>query len=196
MKHFFSILILTLLSLSAKAQTYSSTAQTYKLYTSDVELPSALVHDIFQDHTGVVWIATEDGLTRFDGVKFYTYKFNKQTGSLTSEMTKDETNGTLYYTNTIALQFTRLEGEKHFEIEALSRGQLSVIVLDNNGKYWFVGYDGYVSAANTTAQSGQSFDDLSGYNTTMSAMSAHLPFEITKATFDSLPIEAAPVEAE
>lgn len=131
-----------------------------------------------------------------EGVKFYTYKFNKQTGSLTSEMTKDETNGTLYYTNTIALQFTRLEGEKHFEIEALSRGQLSVIVLDNNGKYWFVGYDGYVSAANTTAQSGQSFDDLSGYNTTMSAMSAHLPFEITKATFDSLPIEAAPVEAE
>lgn len=131
-----------------------------------------------------------------EGVKFYTYKFNKQTGSLTSEMTKDETNGTLYYTHTINLQFTRLEGAKHLEIEALSKGQLSVIILDNNNRYWFVGYDGYVSAASTTAQTGQSFDDLSGYNTTLTAMSAHLPFEITAEDFATLPVEAAPVEAE
>lgn len=130
-----------------------------------------------------------------EGAKFYTYKFNKQTGSLTSEMTKDETNGTLYYTHTITLQFTRLEGAKHMEIEALSKGQLSVIVLDNNNRYWFVGFDGYVSANATTAQTGQSFDDLSGYNTTLTAMSAHLPFEITKETFDTLPVEAAPTEA-
>lgn len=134
--------------------------------------------------------------TLAEGAKFYTYKFNKQTGSLTSEMTKDETNGTLYYTHTITLQFTRLEGAKHIEIEALAKGQLSMIILDNNNRYWFVGFDGYVSSDSVTAQTGQSYDDLSGYNTTLSAMSAHLPFEITKEVFDALPVEAAPTEAE
>lgn len=124
---------------------------------------------------------TLTGLTMEDSKKFMGYRFNKQTGSLTSTLTKDEQNGTRYYTNEIVLQFTRMEAKKHLEIEALAAGQLAVIVLDNNNKYWYVGYDDYVSATEATAQSGQSFDDLNGYNTTMSAMSAYLPFEIVDA---------------
>lgn len=116
----------------------------------------------------------------------YHYGFAKQTGSLNSEMTKDEANGTLYYTNTIALQFNRLEAEKHMEIEALAKGQLIVIVRDNNNKYWYCGYDSYVSADAATAATGQSFDDLNGYTTSLSTMSAFLPFEIEFATFEAL----------
>lgn len=111
--------------------------------------------------------------------KFHAYNFAKQTGSLTSTLTVDETNGVRYYTNEIVLQFNKMEAKKHLEVEALAAGQLAVIVADNNGKYWYVGADNYVSASAATAQSGQSFGDLNGYNTTMSAMSAYMPFEIT-----------------
>lgn len=121
--------------------------------------------------------------------KFYAYNFAKQTGSLTSTLTKDETNGTRYYTNEIALQFNKLEANKHLEISALAAGQLAVIILDNNGKYWFVGYDSYVSATEGTAQTGQGFDDMNGYNLTMSAMSAYLPFEIPADIFADIPVE-------
>lgn len=111
---------------------------------------------------------------------FFPYSFAKQTGSLTSTITIDEANGVRYYTNEIALQFNKMEAEKHLEIEALAAGELVVIVLDNNGKYWAVGYDNYVSATAAGAQSGQAFGDLNGYTTTMSAMSAYLPFEVEK----------------
>ncbi len=133
-------------------------------------------------HTVSAITATTDATTG----KFEKYTFAKQTGSLTSTLTKDEANGTRYYTNQVVLQFSKMEAWKHLEIEALSAEQLVAIIKDNNNKYWFVGYDGYLSAAEATAQSGQSYDDLNGYNTTMNAMSAYLPFEITYSQFSSL----------
>ena len=36
-------------------------------------LPSSLINDIKQTSDGYVWIATEDGLTRYDGAKCETY---------------------------------------------------------------------------------------------------------------------------
>lgn len=145
-----------------------------------------------------VWITNYDDVTLADasgdtikvsditiaegGNKFISYAFAKQTGSLTSTVTIDEANGVRYYTNEIALQFNKMEAKKHLEVEALAAGQLAVIVLDNNGKYWYVGADSYVSATEVSGQSGQSFGDLNGYNTTMSSMEAHMPYEIVADT--------------
>lgn len=118
--------------------------------------------------------------------KFYGYEFARQTGSLTSTITVDEANGVRYYTNVAALQFSRLEAEKHVEIEALAQGQLVGIFHDTNDNYWFVGYDSYMGLTEATAQTGQAFSDLSGYNTSLSQISAHLPYKIEKATFEAL----------
>ena len=114
------------------------------------------------------------------------YSFAKQTGSLTSTMTKDEANGTRYYTNSIALQFNKMEAWKHLEIEALGAERLVCVVKDLNGNLWAVGVDSYVSADETVAQSGQSFDDLNGYTLTLNQMSAHLPFKMTDAQLTSI----------
>lgn len=51
--------------------------QSYKLFTSDRELSSSLINYIFQDRNGMIWVATEDGLNRYDGVKFTIYKHKK-----------------------------------------------------------------------------------------------------------------------
>lgn len=53
-----------------------SYGQSYKLFTADRELSSSLINNIFQDRNGIVWIATEDGLNRYDGAKFTVYKHN------------------------------------------------------------------------------------------------------------------------
>lgn len=63
------VFILLLLMLSSLAY-----GQSYKLFTSDRELSSSLINYIFQDRNGMMWIATEDGLNRYDGVKFTIYK--------------------------------------------------------------------------------------------------------------------------
>ncbi|AYN01333.1 two-component regulator propeller domain-containing protein [Chryseobacterium sp. 3008163] len=52
-------------------------AQNYSLnntfHTDNSKLPSNLIFDLEQDDKGFLWIATEDGLSRFDGLNFFNY---------------------------------------------------------------------------------------------------------------------------
>ena len=63
------LFILTLLLLAC----LTGRAQSFRFLTSDNELPSSMINDLFQDHYGFVWIATENGLVRFDGARYVTY---------------------------------------------------------------------------------------------------------------------------
>ena len=49
-------------------------AQSDKLYTADRELSSSLINQIYQDRNSFIWVATENGLNRYDGAKFTIYK--------------------------------------------------------------------------------------------------------------------------
>lgn len=59
---------LILLVLSARAQHYN-----YTRFTVKDGLASNTVYDIKQDKDGFIWMATDAGLSRFDGRKFVTY---------------------------------------------------------------------------------------------------------------------------
>lgn len=48
--------------------------QSPKLFTTDNDLSSSLINQIYQDRNGFIWVATEDGLNRYDGAKFTIYK--------------------------------------------------------------------------------------------------------------------------
>ncbi|MDT0688779.1 two-component regulator propeller domain-containing protein [Salegentibacter sp. F188] len=52
-------------------------AQSGRLFSTDSELSSSLVNDVHQDSKGFIWIATEDGLNRYDGSKFTIFKQNR-----------------------------------------------------------------------------------------------------------------------
>lgn len=49
-------------------------AQTGTLYSTDNVLSSSLINCIYQDSRNYIWIATEDGLNKFDGVRFSNYR--------------------------------------------------------------------------------------------------------------------------
>ena len=74
-------------------------------------------------------------ITLEEDAKWYNYQFRKGTGSLTSTLNVDETAGTNYVSNELALVFTKMETKKRIEIAALSIGQLVVVVEDSNGKF-------------------------------------------------------------
>ena len=38
-------------------------------------LPSSVVYDIFQDSKGFIWIASDEGLLKYNGYLFYFYNF-------------------------------------------------------------------------------------------------------------------------
>ena len=139
--------------------------------------------------TQTATIAAKEGASAT--AKLYAYDIVANTGGLTSTVTKNEQNGTRYYTNTIAMQFNRLEATKHLEVQAMAAEALVAIVETNDSKYWVVGADSYLSATESNVQTGSSFDDLNGYTISLAARSAYLPFEIQKEGFSSLISTAA-----
>lgn len=67
MRHLF-LLCCILLSAGALAQKY-----TFKNYTVEDGLAQSQINDINQDQKGYLWISTESGLSRFDGLSFRNY---------------------------------------------------------------------------------------------------------------------------
>lgn len=56
-------------------------SQTSTLFTTDNQLSSSLINQVFQDSHGLIWIATENGLNRYDGAKFVQYKHHEGDGT-------------------------------------------------------------------------------------------------------------------
>jgi len=71
MKKFIQILIVLIVAIN------SIYAQTGKLFTTDSELSNSLINTVFQNSRNYIWIATEDGLNKYDGVKFTIYRNEK-----------------------------------------------------------------------------------------------------------------------
>jgi signal transduction histidine kinase/ligand-binding sensor domain-containing protein len=66
------LIYLLLLNIACAAQAPLRVVQ----YNVDQGLSQSSVYSIFQDHYGFIWMATGDGLNRFDGSKFIAYKGN------------------------------------------------------------------------------------------------------------------------
>ena len=107
--------------------------------------------------------------------KFKEYSFRKNTASLTKTATKDDAAGTSFVTSEVALKFAKMDNAKRTEMQALLTGNVYVIVLDNNGEYWFLGYDSYCSASAATGESGTSLGDANQYTINLSAETVEFP---------------------
>lgn len=123
---------------------------------------------------------TITGITMANTATFKPYQFRKNTGSMTSTLTADETNGLNYVTTELSLVFTKMDTAKRVEMAALSLGQLAVIVLDSNGIYWYITPDDYASASAGTGETGTAKGDRNAYTLTLSVENDSYPIEITE----------------
>ncbi|WP_207431390.1 hybrid sensor histidine kinase/response regulator transcription factor [Sabulibacter ruber] len=48
------------------------------MFSVDLELSNSLIHQVYQDSKGIIWVATQDGLNRYDGSKFTIYRQDKK----------------------------------------------------------------------------------------------------------------------
>lgn len=126
------------------------------------------------------------GITMSGDTKFKPYQFRKQTGSMTSTLTVDETAGVNYVSTELSLVFTKMETAKRVEMSALAIGQLAVIVEDSNGKYWYLGYDDYVSATAGGGNTGTAKGDGNNYTLTLRDESDTYPYEISKDAVEAV----------
>ena len=61
-------------------------------------LPSNSVYDILQDSKGFIWLAHDEGLTRYDGYEFKTYTSKEQISKAGSDIHEDKY-GRIWYEN-------------------------------------------------------------------------------------------------
>lgn len=158
-----------------------------KLFIADFDAVHVTV-----DYTG----QTVSSITGDSGAYFYTYVLENEVGSATSTLTKGS-GGVHYYTQEINIQFAKMDPAKSLEMQALSKGHVAAVTLDNNGEYWYYGADRYLSGEDTVAQSGQGFDDLNGYTSVLRGRSGYMPFQLTGSALTAFlsMVEDAPVEA-
>ena len=113
--------------------------------------------------------------------KFVTFEFNKNGGNYIEAAPISLENGSTYFEITVNLTIPRREVAKRNAIALLAAGQrnLDIIVLDQNGLYWYIGY---ANGANLTALgegSGVSKADGSKYSLTFLAEEPELAYEVT-----------------
>lgn len=116
---------------------------------------------------------------------FKKYEFRRGTANLTETHTADETTGNNFVTAELSLVFTKKDTAKRVEMAALSVGQLAVIVLDSNGKYWYMGIDDYVSASAGGSESGTAKSDRNAYTITLKTESNSYCYEVDPKVFAS-----------
>src|SRR5574344_348189 len=143
---------------------------------------SGLVRDCSPSMGGIVeaLIANKDDVTEISAssdmissitmassAKFKRYAFARNTGSLTSNYTIDQTTGVRYVASDLVLVFNRMETAKRVEISALAQNDLVIIVKDANGKYWLLGKDEPVNATAGDGLTGTARADRNGYSITL-----------------------------
>lgn len=144
---------------------------------------------LIANHADVTAVTVTAGkvtaITMASSAKFYKYLFKKNSASFTSTRTIND-NGGNYVASEITMTFGRMDTAKRLEIEALSLGDLAVIVKDRNGVYHYFGKDEPVTASGGSAQSGQGLDDLNGYQVVLSDNSEEYPNEVDADIIDDL----------
>ena len=58
--------------------------QNARLYLPETGLPNSQVNRIYQDRSNYIWICTEGGLVRFDGMRFETYQHDRESANCLS----------------------------------------------------------------------------------------------------------------
>lgn len=103
-------------------------------------LSQSTVVDIFQDRTGYVWLATEDGLNRFDGVSFKVYRHDPSDaaslpGSFVWDI-KEDNAGNLWIATINGLALWERASDRMLRQEKLAGRYIRALELTKDNALW------------------------------------------------------------
>lgn len=128
-------------------------AQEGRLLTADKDISSSMITHIYQDHEGIIWISTEDGLNRYDGAKFSIIGRDKEKKTSINNhhirRTFEDSRGRFYITTLNGVQIYDRGLEEFTDIPlylerggTISNANTSSIIEKRNGEIW-IGTSGY-----------------------------------------------------
>ncbi|MGB5894080.1 MAG: two-component regulator propeller domain-containing protein, partial [Ignavibacteriaceae bacterium] len=140
---FYSIIVATLL---ISTSLYAQSNYHFKIFADVEKLSNNQVTDFFQDSYGFMWIATEDGLNRYDGRNVKIYKnvqgdVESLPDNATMQVIEDE-NKDIWVAcyNAIGKLDRKTDKFKKYSLDHLSFKSPPTFyraILDNEGRIWF-----------------------------------------------------------
>lgn len=114
-------------------------AQMFSLrnYTVDDGLAQSVIYDVQQDPNGFVWFSTQDGISRFNGVKFENFSSEKGLITNLARVIAFDSEGALWVGTDLGLSIMR---GNHFEslseINGREINKIRTILKDRDGSMW------------------------------------------------------------
>lgn len=92
------------------------------------------------DGMGAFTTGTNGEITDYaTSVNWYGFVPSKHTGNYVETINVSTENGTVYYNGVLTLNYTKAEQSKINTIIEMAKGELAMIFLDENDKYWWLG---------------------------------------------------------
>lgn len=140
-KHILTILLFVA---TINFSSFNTIAQPYFFRHYQVEngLSNNAIYCSIQDKNGFMWFGTKDGLNRFDGYYFKTFKINNAKNSLVPDLIyciSADKKGTLWVGSSKGLCFYDYQKESLISvIDSLK--EINSVQIDNDNQIWFVSY--------------------------------------------------------
>lgn len=107
---------------------------------------------------------------------FYTFEQVRQTSNFSEAINSNIENGTIFYEQSLTVQFHKMSGSLQDQIKTLVRNpDLRIIVetnngqVDNTGRFFLMGQFNGASLSEGNGQTGTAFGDLNGYSLTFTS---------------------------
>jgi hypothetical protein len=122
------------------------------------------------------------------GANWYRYDLKKEVGSVTAPTTISPENGTRFTESTVAFSINKFSATKSNEMKLMILGQLAVIVKDENGVYWGLGFQSWAEGSAMSAMTGTAFGDRNGYDISILAKEKETPYEVAASVIAGMTI--------
>jgi hypothetical protein len=127
------------------------------------------------------------GITKAGGTKFFKYELEPRgQNNFTQAIQSDATVGTVAYEQTITANFVKLKYETQNKLQNLIKNRMIVIVETKDGAYWLFGRENGMEVTGGSANSGQSMNEFTGYQLTISGMEKNLANEVSSSIISGL----------
>lgn len=118
-------------------------------------------------------------------VSYYKFEQEIETGAFTQEGAFSTENGTVFYTQNLSLTFQKNDTDLRNTLIVLGQANLSVIVKDQRGELWLMGYQNGVRITAGSMNTGKAYGDLNGVTITLTGKEKLPAYRITSlSSFD------------
>jgi signal transduction histidine kinase/ligand-binding sensor domain-containing protein/CheY-like chemotaxis protein len=150
LKPFYLFILFLLLSALCSAQTYY-----FKHYQVEQGLSNNTVYSCLQDKKGFLWFGTKDGLNRFDGYTFKTFRHNPKdnktlSNNLVHALSIDK-DGSLWVGTDLGIDHYNPQTETFTHLNIGINGVRSII-QDDFGNCWFISGQALMKLNKTTGK--------------------------------------------